>query len=464
MKIREVGECIHVVSHENVSAYTMFPPYDNTVSLQKGRIAKLMAKETRQAWIVTEPQQSDIRVWGIAPAERLRRALDAVGVASERIDSDPSVDLPCVTGSLLLFRSDYVFDERLIRALVESVDIVLVSPSSVFDSGRVVAAHVTASHATEARDLLSGRSVSREYRSATELHVVTPTDLVPAYTAALRKTDPPYLFAVQPENLAEIEARIFAASYKGITDLVTKWVWPRPARIVTRWCTNAGVTPNMITFLSWVLVVLVTWLFLRGDFGLGLVFAWLMTFLDTVDGKLARVTLNSSRIGHVLDHGLDILHPPFWYLAWSMGLLLAPDGGSLSANSDVVSWLRPAGMITVVGYIVGRLIEGLFMLLFKMEIHCWQPIDAFFRTITARRNPNLLLLSAATLVGRPDIGLVLVALWTLFSIGFHTVRVCQASVHRLRGQSITVWQDVTARRDSSNETGSDLERQWESVA
>jgi phosphatidylglycerophosphate synthase len=48
-----------------------------------------------------------------------------------------------------------------------------------------------------------------------------------------------------------------------------------------------------------------------------------MTFLDTVDGKLARVTLTSSRIGDVLDHGLDLLHPPFWYLAWGIGLATA---------------------------------------------------------------------------------------------------------------------------------------------
>jgi hypothetical protein len=113
-------------------------------------------------------------------------------------------------------------------------------------------------------------------------------------------------------------------------------------------------------------------------------------------------------------------------------------------------------VVTLVGYVVGRLIEGFFMLLFKMEIHCWRPVDAFFRTVTARRNPNLVLLSAATLVGRPDIGLVLVALWTLFSIGFHTVRVFQALGQRLRGKSIAVWQDATA--------GSEIRRQWESVA
>jgi phosphatidylglycerophosphate synthase len=45
-----------------------------------------------------------------------------------------------------------------------------------------------------------------------------------------------------------------------------------------------------------------------------------MTLLDTVDGKLARVTVASSKFGHVLDHGVDIVHPPFWYLAWGLGL------------------------------------------------------------------------------------------------------------------------------------------------
>jgi len=45
-----------------------------------------------------------------------------------------------------------------------------------------------------------------------------------------------------------------------------------------------------------------------------------MTFLDTVDGKLARVTVNSSPFGHIYDHAIDLISPPFWYLAWGLGL------------------------------------------------------------------------------------------------------------------------------------------------
>jgi phosphatidylglycerophosphate synthase len=149
-----------------------------------------------------------------------------------------------------------------------------------------------------------------------------------------------------------------------------------------------------------------------------------MTFLDTVDGKLARVTLTSSRLGDVLDHGLDLLHPPFWYLAWGLGL---PEGHGV------------ATALVVGGYVLGRLLEGVFLAAFKIETHSWKPIDSLFRTITARRNPNLILLSVGALAGRPDLGLWMVALWTVVSIGFHIVRLLQAFAARSRGEAIVAW-------------------------
>ena len=52
----------------------------------------------------------------------------------------------------------------------------------------------------------------------------------------------------------------------------------------------------------------------------------------------------------------------------------------------------------------------LFMRRFgRMHIHVWRPIDSRFRLITARRNPNMVLLVGALLFGRPDVGIELVA-------------------------------------------------------
>jgi phosphatidylglycerophosphate synthase len=188
------------------------------------------------------------------------------------------------------------------------------------------------------------------------------------------------------------------------------------------------VQPNAVTALSWILAVAAGLLFWNGAFLSGLLCGWLMTFLDTVDGKLARVTLTSSRFGHVFDHSLDLIHPPIWYLAWSLGL-----SGSIDA----------AAMVVIVGYLVGRILEGLFILAFKIETHCWRPIDALFRTITARRNPNLILLTVGSIGGRPDLGLLMVAIWTVISLGFHSERLLQALWERSRGIRITSWDDAS---------------------
>lgn len=75
------------------------------------------------------------------------------------------------------------------------------------------------------------------------------------------------------------------------------------------------VTPNQVTILSIFLAIFAGLAFWGGYLVIGLLLGWVMTFLDTVDGKLARVTVSSSEIGEILDHGLDLVHLPLWYLA-----------------------------------------------------------------------------------------------------------------------------------------------------
>ena len=95
--------------------------------------------------------------------------------------------------------------------------------------------------------------------------------------------------------------------------------------------------------------------------------------------------------------------------------------------------------IIVGGYVGQRIIEGIFIKRLKLEIHVWRPIDSRFRLITARRNPNMVILTGALLFRRPDIGLELVAWWTLASLIFHAVRLAQASERTARGERIVSW-------------------------
>ncbi|MEL7030085.1 MAG: CDP-alcohol phosphatidyltransferase family protein, partial [Pseudomonadota bacterium] len=198
----------------------------------------------------------------------------------------------------------------------------------------------------------------------------------------------------------------------------------RPGRVKRRLGQNElGLNPNTVTFVSLLLVIAATYLFMEGAFLAGAIAGWLMCFLDTVDGKLARVTLQSSKFGNFFDHGIDLVHPPFWYAAWAYGVIAtapaaAPDG------IWTVLW------VIVAGYIIGRLIEGYFVRRHKIEIHIWRPIDYWFRHITARRNPNLVMLTIAALIGAPLAGLYAVAVWTVLSNAFHAVRAVAAEMRR----------------------------------
>lgn len=371
------------------------------------------------AWILEEPDSASFELWGLTPAERLRRSLERAGC--DPIETCRGAVSPGQPSKpdLLVLRSDCIYDERLIEALVAAPGTALCEATA----GGCVAAHVPAERGAETLAALG----SAERATPGGLRELGSAELAPAYDAKLRKFEPAYLFAADPAQREEIERRTFAASYKGATDLVTKWVWPAPARAVTRRLAAAGVHPNTVTLLSWVLAIAAFWLFARGAFGWGLAAAWLMTFLDTVDGKLARVTLTSSRLGDVLDHGLDLIHPPFWWWAWGVGIG-APTG--------------LATLVVVAGYFVGRALEGAFIAVFKFETHSWRPIDTLFRTVTARRNPNLIFFSVGAAAGRPDLGMVTVAIWTTVSLLFHAVRLAQALLARGRGESVVPWDEA----------------------
>jgi phosphatidylglycerophosphate synthase len=333
-----------------------------------------------------------VRIWGMSARERLRRIFSRAGVAEGPASPE---------GSVVVASADWVYDEALLATLAKRPGSVLVS-----DDGVAVAAHVPASDAPAAAAALeSGREPAG--LSSAEL----------AYNAALRKREPLILVRLSEDNVRAVEARTFAGSYKGVTDVVTKYLWPVPARIVTRWCALAGLKPNHVTFAGFLLVIAAFWLFWIGEFGWGLLCAWVMTFLDTVDGKLARVTLTSSAIGNVFDHGIDLIHPPFWWWAWWVGLF---------AVGQPSPWPEWTLGVIVAGYVLQRVEEGIFLRLFGFHVHAWRPFDSFFRLITARRNPNLIILTPAWMLGRPDIGLFLVAVWTAICLAVHLAQIVQA--------------------------------------
>ncbi len=367
---------------------------------------------------------SPVKLWGLTSHQRKLRVLRSAGV------TDIADDLTIVpeNTSVLLLRGDYLFDDRVIHYLVQTPDVLLKILQAATDT--FVGAHVASRQAPEAIDIIEGTATTG---SITGVRTETLETLSISFQQRLLKFEPPFVLPITPGAKRFLERRLFDWSYKGVTDLVTKWVWPRPAQWVVGQCVHYGLRPNHVTIIGLLLVILAGVLFAYGWYGWGLLAGWLMTFLDTVDGKLARVTVTSSRFGHYFDHAIDLVHPPAWYALWGLGLgEFQSDIFGLSLNATL--WIMLAG------YVAGRLVEATFTLgLGKFGIFCWRPLDSYFRLITARRNPCLILLTASALLGRPDWGLFAVVVWTLSTSLFLLIRLMMAVYKRMEAGPLRSW-------------------------
>ena len=382
--------------------------------------------------------QSGVSLWGLASHERLARQLariDGVELSHEAPGS--------LAGKALLVRADYLFEPRTLQGLLQRGGVLM-------DGDAPAAAALEASQAQAAEALLRGEADS----AADGLPRLGAADLA-AFEGELRLATPPLLERITPERASALEDRLYGASYKGITDFVTKWWWPVPAKAVVRACANQRISPNAVTLAGFLLMLATCWLLFKGWLWAGLLPAWLMTFLDTVDGKLARVTVQSSQAGHWLDHGMDIIHPPFWYWLW--GLSLTPLEPVWGLGFDALLTL------TVGGYLAGRLIEAAFHALGSVSLFAWRPFDAYFRLFTARRNPCLVILTLCLLAGAPVAGFALVALWTALSSLVLLARLGIATGSRIKHGPLQSWladPEAASRHPRAHRTFSSTRRAY----
>ena len=370
--------------------------------------------------------QTTETLWSLTPETRLTRMALRGGAGAVKSIEQLGPEEPA-----LIIRADTVLEERLVRALLSQTGIILTALSHQTGKTIALAARVDGRLAAEAV-----ANIMQENSLDTSLDGFSYADaeaIGGAYDPILRKQAIPFAARLGDTPKTELEKLTFGASYKGATDFVTKYAWPAPARFATRWCAVAGFTPNQVTTLSLMLMFLALVGFWHGQWLWAIPIAWAMTFLDTVDGKLARVTMTSSKWGEVYDHGIDLIHPPFWWWAWYMGAYSAAEarGTEFLASYDL------ALSVIIIGYVIQRIYEGAFLWIFKIEGHIWRPFDFWFRTITARRNPNLFILMISALVGSPEMGIIAVCIWVLASLGIHFIRISHAGVLKLKGRPVT---------------------------
>ena len=316
---------------------------------------------------------------------------------------------------LLALSADTVIDVRVLEHVIWSNEPIAFFSGAGAEHGALlrIDGPLPAARVEEADDLLSIARTCLESGAVKELNA----DEFDGYIQKLRRNQPAWLFRVTgAASAAKFEHFLFWSNYKGATDFMTKYAFPPLVWRAVVPLAERRVQPNTVTAVGIFCCFAAVPFFAVGWWIPGLLLAYAMAVLDSVDGKLARVTFSSSKQGDVLDHGTDIVHPPIWYWAWAWGL---SGGDPFSPVFQASLWM--AGL-----YISDRILETLFRSCTGgRSIHDFTPLDARLRTFVSRRNVNLAVFTVALPFGLGVEAFYAVVGLQLATVLYHLVRVVQ---------------------------------------
>ncbi len=316
--------------------------------------------------------------------------------------------------ALLALRGDVVVDTRLLRHMLTSEGNLTFISGEGTERTALLRLETPLGEVAEASHGQPDDLLAHSERALDEGRVKEFVEAnYDGYIRMLRRVLPLHLYRVDDDNCRRRSERfLFWSNYKGSTDFMTKYVYPPFVWRMVRPLAHLRVHPNWITAVGILCTIASLPFFAAGEWVIGLSLAYTMSVLDSVDGKLARLTYRDSLLGNLLDHGLDLVHPPLWYMAWAWALSAGDPSSTLFLSSlGLLAW-----------YVIDRLITLCFKLRTGRSIHAMEELDVRMRTFISRRNVNLPLFTVALPLGLAVPCFYGIALWQVASALFHAQR------------------------------------------
>jgi 1L-myo-inositol 1-phosphate cytidylyltransferase / CDP-L-myo-inositol myo-inositolphosphotransferase len=235
----------------------------------------------------------------------------------------------------------------------------------------------------------------------------------PTYVTALRKHVRPVFFpAPAPELLALAETFPKDVAQNGVLDFPGFLDSPIEDWIVRKIC-RTSIRPNQVTFVTMLIGLGVTALFVTGHLWWGVVLAYAIEVLDGVDGKLARTKVETTPAGeweHEVDYAIELS----WWTALAFHFHRVGLSGAF--------WLLA---LYVVSDLVDRLAKRAVKKKVGRNLDDVSNFDRFVRCIGARRNVNIWILIAALFLRDATSGFVLICWWGAATAAAHLIRAVQ---------------------------------------
>jgi phosphatidylglycerophosphate synthase len=291
---------------------------------------------------------------------------------------------------VLWIRGDCVLDDRILKALIwrESAGVLVDSASSV--ALRYCAA------------VLEHEWIEHQSGPVEDaLAQLPPVDVaqMPRYSPGLRRDLRPFWFyAPSPTRVRHAEETLLDSVQKGTLDLPARAHAPVERFFVLRLC-KQPVRPNQLT-ITWVICAsIATILFASGYLGLGILIALAVGILDGLDGKLARLKVETTE-GGKLEHRLD----SFFEVAWSFALAFYffRTGELRSAF-----WLW---LILIAAQALDGIAKGLIYGAAEKSMRPTNRVDQIVRLFGLRRNTFAWIMAIGILLGAPAVAFI-AAVW-----------------------------------------------------
>jgi phosphatidylglycerophosphate synthase len=338
---------------------------------------------------------------------------------------------------LLVIPAGSLFDPRLLRALVSQN-----APTVLVDSGVGPRTQALIKSAPDtARGKLCGPAllecdwVSAQPRKHSGLEealrnglehdtlAVLDVSTQPLYYVSMCRKLRQFWFPAPSLSNRKLAERVLLDSIqKGPPDIPAWFHAPIETFLVSRLC-KTPITPNQLTLFCNVVAWTVTILLVTGHLALGLGLALIVGVLDGLDGKLARLKLETSKAGK-LEHLFDALFENSWWVALAWHLSVSgklPDAFAylgLLIGAEVLNALARASIVRYYGKSISELAS----------------FDRIFRLVGGRRNIYAWVLALGLIFGTVAGAFKLIAWWEASTAAVQLARVAWA-LWGLRSQS-----------------------------
>jgi phosphatidylglycerophosphate synthase len=235
-----------------------------------------------------------------------------------------------------------------------------------------------------------------------------------AYIRAMRRSVRPVFFPAPSVERRPLAERLLRdATQKGALDFPALVHAPIEKWVVSHLC-RTSITPNQITFGTGVLGLGVTLLYAGGYLWAGVLLALVIGILDGVDGKLARLKAQTTKLGKK-EHDLDYLIETSWWAA-------------LAYHFHATGQIRYAYVIFFAFFAFDRLermakkaVQGRI----GRNLDDFAPFDRLVRMVAGRRNIYTWLFTFFLVIGTPATGFIWLCCWGVASAVIHIFRAFQ---------------------------------------